>query len=212
MFYNLDKFKFLEPLIECKNALLTEYNDYKKILRSSSKYASQLKHLENVENYNLFTSFVMCVFSKHAIGTGQVTNGLFNFSYFMPDRNFMAMETFFAKKFPDLYYNIDSLENSKYFDKTLNLLKEIPNLSQAGFSEYKDSCIFEPHVHEKNIFIFHVLLNPEEFNTMHITSNSVSSKLDSVNDFILFRGSDLHEAKITCKTNMITLGLSFYQS
>ena len=212
MFYSLDKFKFLEPLVECRNTLLTEYNNYKKILHSSSKYTTQKKHLENLENYNLFTSFVMCVFSKHTIGTGQVTNGLFNFSYFMPDRNFMAMETFFAKKFPDLYYNIDSTDNSKYFTQTLNLLKEIPNLTQGGFSEYKNNCIFEPHVHEKNIFIFHVLLNPENNNTMYITSNGVSSILDANNEFILFRGSDLHEAKIVSKTNMITFGLSFYQT
>ena len=91
-------------------------------------------------------------------------------------------------------------------------LKEIPNLTQGGFSEYKNNCIFEPHVHEKNIFIFHVLLNPENNNTMYITSNGVSSILDANNEFILFRGSDLHEAKIVSKTNMITFGLSFYQT
>jgi len=209
MFFSIDQFSFLKPLVENKHVLLEEYNNYKELLRSNKDFAHLNKHLNNLETYNLFSSFVMCVFSKHKIGTGQVTNGLFNFSYFMPDRNFSSFKKFFEKKFPDLYYCADSTENKKYFSKTLSLLESIETLTQGGFSEYKDKCVFEPHVHEKDIFIFHVLLNPCTENTMNISCNGINSKLDNKNDYIIFRGGDLHDAIISSKTNVITFGLSF---
>jgi hypothetical protein len=209
MFYSLDNFSFLKPLIDNTGTLLEEYNNYKDIIRSNKQYEQLNNHLSNLENYNLFTSFVMCVYSKHKIGTGQVTNGLFNFNYFMPDRNFLSMKSFFEKKFPDLYYNIDSNENKKYFTNTLKYLDSIPNLTQSGYAEYKNNCIFEPHVHENNIMIFHVLLNPVPENKMLISCNGVNRELNNKNDFILFRGGDLHSAKIISKSNVITFGLSF---
>jgi hypothetical protein len=118
MFYTIDDFSFLKPFVDNTEILLEEYNNYKDIIRSNKQFEQLNKHLSNLENYRLFTSFVMCFYSKHKTGTGQVTNGLFNFNYFMPDRNFLSMKSFFEKKFPDLYYNIDSNENKKYFTRT----------------------------------------------------------------------------------------------
>lgn len=210
MFFNLENFSFLQPLIDNKHVLLSEYINYKKILRENDEFLVQRYHLNNLENYNLFTSFVMCIFSEHQIGTGQVTNGLFNFSYFMPDRNFFAMESFFRKKF-DINYKTDSLKNKMYFAKTLELLKDIPNLTQGGYSEYKNNCVFEPHTHEKGIYIFHVLLNSDENNTMYVSCKGADTLLDKNNDYILFKGSDIHEARVISTSNMITFGLSFYE-
>lgn len=210
MFYTIEEFPFLKPLLENKHLLYDEYCNYKNLLKSDLNFAHLNKHLNNLENYSLFTSFVLCVFTKHKIGTGQVTNGLFNFSYFMPDKNFLSLKTFFEKKFSDLYYCPDSLENKRFFENTIYLLKDIKNLTQGGFSEYKNKCIFEPHVHEKDIFIFHVLLTPPNEDTMHITSNGIRNKLDKDNNYVIFRGSDLHEATVSSKNNIVTFGLSFY--
>jgi len=210
MFYSLDNFSFLRPLIDNTEILLEEYNNYKDVIRSNKQFEQLNKHLSNLENYRLFTSFVMCVYSKHKTGTGQVTNGLFNFNYFMPDRNFLSMKSFFEKKFPDLYYNIDSNENKKYFTRTLKYLDNIPNLTQSGYGEYKNNCIFDPHVHD-NVIIAHFLLNPSKSDKMLITSNNAKASLDYDNRYIIFRGSDLHSANIIAQTNMVAFGVSFYE-
>lgn len=210
MFYSLKDFNFLTELIDNKDIIYSEYLNYKKAVNELSEFSIQKKHLLNLETYNLFTSFVMCIYTKHKIGTGQVTNGLFNFSYFMPDRSFSSLKPFFEKKFDDLYYQNENNLGMNYFTKTLLLLKSIPNLTQAGYSEYKNKCIFDPHVHENNIFIFHLLLNPCKNNIMHITSNGQKSVLDKNNHFIIFKGGDLHDAVIECESeNIITLGLAF---
>jgi len=210
MFYTIYEFSFLKPFVDNTEILLEEYNNYKDIIKSNKLYEQLNKHLSNLENYRLFTSFVMCVYSKHKMGTGQLTNGLFNFNYFMPDRNFLSMKSFFEKKFPDLYYTIDSNENKKYFTRTLKYLDSIPNLTQGGYAEYKNNCIFDPHTHD-NAIIAHFLLNPSKADKMLITSNNAKASLDYDNRYIIFRGSDLHSANIIAQTNMIAFGLSFYE-
>lgn len=209
MFLSIDQFKFLKPILENRDIIFKEYNDYKRFIRSDISSELLKYHLNNMETYNLITSFVMCIATTNKIGSGQVTNGLFNFCYTMPDKNFLLLKPLIEKKF-DINYICNSDENKKFFKNTLSLIKNIPKFTQCGYSEYKNKCIFDPHKHENSLIVSHFLLNPSD-DELLITSNNDKMILNKDRNYSIFKGYETHSAVAKCKNNIITFGVGFYE-
>jgi len=209
MFFNIEQFNFLKPILKNKDKIFEEYCNYKEFIRNDPDSKILNHHLSNMETYDLITSFVMCIATTNKIGSGQITNGLFNFCYTMPDKNFITLKPLLEKKF-DIYYKQDSTKHRHFFKNSLSYLDSIPNFTQCGYSEYKNNSIFEPHVHEDKLIVAHFLLNPND-DKLLITSNSQSTVLDITTPYTIFRGYDVHSAKAICKENIITFGIGFYE-
>jgi len=207
MFYSIDDFKFLKPILNAKNFIHSEYLNYKNAIKTQEEFAVQNEHLNNLEKYDLITSFGTVIYSVHNEGEGQVTNGLFNFNYTMPDRNFVKFKPFLEKKF-NIYYNTPNDKGIAFFEKTLDSIKNIPNLVQCGFGEFKPTCFFDPHKHEK-VMVFHILLNDDN-NKMHIECNGSNTTLCCKSPYVIFKGDCTHSARMESKSNMLTFVTSFY--
>jgi hypothetical protein len=207
MFTHLNLYPFLNQISNNRENILHEYLAYKKAAMSGNVGVTR-QHLQNMENDDLIKTFCLPIYTNNKIGTGQVKNGLFNFTYTMPDKSFKTNKVLLTSKYNLDYFYIN--DSSKFFDITLKALAGVKNLIQCMFVEMKNGCIYDTHTHSKGI-IAHHLLN-DCMGDMVITVDKSTGKFNNDNRWLIFDGSLPHSCIEHCQYNRITLALAFYEN
>ena len=204
MFLSAKDFLFLIEIERKRKIIFNNFLDYKnKVENSNLKIKT---HLKNCYESSLVKGFSIPIFTLNSMYEGQVTNGLFNPTYIMPEDNFLKNKKTLNELY-DIYYKEDNKNFSEILDPTLRLIKKIPNLLQSMLVVLKDGCIFSPHVHDEALIYWYKL--DDNKGDLFVTVNNIEKAFNNINRSLLFNGNSLHSGTTKMHTPSVYLVAAF---
>jgi len=200
-----DNLNWASTILANKHVFLDEYINYKKVV--NEKYPVVAEHLNNMITCPLIKAFSVPIFTKNPVRKKKEDSGYYNGicapTYQMtPEENsYIKYETKLQQMFDFNYFSDDDLYY--LFEKSLDLVKDIPKLWQAMFIEFKPGTDFAPHEHPKFYLSSFNLNKANKYMEIEALGNVV--KLCEEEPLLIFDSSYTHTAKECGNENRILM-------